>query len=428
MAAQLEEEEMLPRTPPMRPGFDPSDVDLARGEPPQHLEQAAGAVLQGEEERRLVPSAGFRSARAQHEKPARAVRRVLGGILHDRETERLRHDRRRQAERLLILTGQRSRFLASRGGTDLHAGRQGGGPSLAACQRTRMRVEPLRRALKSQGLVSGHVHELRDDLDLRREEEIEGVEGGVLWIALHREHAVFQPLRLDPLEKVLRRGDGLEGRGFPEPPHHRLMRETAGLPEVADAESALQRARRGEDLAEDRLEAGEGERAPVLTLEPLDEVALAGRVQRGLSGLALARAYRGGHLRALRQEPDQLAVDPVDAGAQIAEVSHGAWPLAWAAPGVRSPAGAVAAPRSGARATRHGSGASSFPPGAPRAGWVRTGHAEAASHGAPLLARGAGSRASSLPRSAPEACPGHAPLLRAARGRVRPRPRRWSPH
>src|SRR5882672_690020 len=354
MAAQLEEEEMLPRAPAMRPGFDPSDVDLTRGEPPQQLEQAAGAVLQREEERRLVPSAGLRSARAQHEKPARAVRRILGGILHDRETERLRHDGWRQAERLRILAGQRSRFLASRCGTDLHAGRQGGGPPLAARQRPGMRVEPLRHALKSQGLIPGRVHELRDDLDLRREEEIERVEGGIFGIALHGEHAVFQALRLDPLEKVLRRRERLEGRGFPEPAHRRLMREAAGLPEVSDTETALQRARRGEDLAEDRLEPGQGERATILALQTLDQVALAGRVQRRLSGLALARANRRGHFRALRQQPDQLAVDAVDAGTEISEISHGVSPSAWAAPGVRSPAGPAAVPHPGARELRHG--------------------------------------------------------------------------
>ncbi len=213
-----------------------------------------------------------------------------------------------------------------------------------------MRVEPPGCRRESQRLIARRVHEFGDDLDLGREEEVERVERGVFRVSFHREDAVLQALRLDPLEQMLCRGEGLVGRGLPEPPRGRLMREPSRLSQVPDAKAPLQGARGGENLAEDRVESGEREGAAVLARQPLEEVALAGRVQRRLPCLALSRADPRCHLGALGQEPHQVSIDAVDARAEVAEVSHAASPSRRAV--FRPLPSPLSAPRPRARVSR----------------------------------------------------------------------------
>src|SRR5512144_3294359 len=99
MALELEQEEMLARTPAVGSGLDPPHVDLALREAAQHFQETSRPVLQGEEEDRLVPAAGLGVARAEHVETPRPARRVLCGGIQDGKAEALRHDRRGETER-----------------------------------------------------------------------------------------------------------------------------------------------------------------------------------------------------------------------------------------------------------------------------------------------------------------------------------------
>src|SRR5437867_3691279 len=144
-----------------------------------------------------------------------------------------------------------------------------------------MRVEALGRRRVAQRLVTGPVHELRDDPGFGREKEVECVEGGIFRISLQGENAVLETLRLDPFQELLRRRERLVRGRLPEPARGRLVREAARLTEVADTKIPLDRARRGHDLAKDRLEPGQRKLAALLARQPLKELPLSRRVKGG---------------------------------------------------------------------------------------------------------------------------------------------------
>jgi hypothetical protein len=98
--------------------------------------------------------------------------------------------------------------------------------------------------------------------------------------------------------------------------------ERALRPEEGHGEAGLERARRGDDLAEDRPDEIVGERSLVERAQPLEDPLLAARHPkavgaRGTAGapsrLALADALRDP--RAVAQQAEDALVDPVDLGA-----------------------------------------------------------------------------------------------------------------
>src|SRR5437868_9043679 len=129
-------------------------------------------------------------------------------------------------------------------------------------------------------------------------------------------------------EDLRNRLDGREGHGRAELVARGGMRERPFRPEVRDGELALQRARRGDDLAEDRAHALIGERSLVESPQAVEDALLATRDPESVRGGDATRSFvTPDPLRdasALVQKPHETFIDAVDLGALLIDVAvHG---------------------------------------------------------------------------------------------------------
>jgi len=122
MSRDLEEKEMLPGTQAVCSRFDPEEVHAVVGETAERFEQGPWRVLERDEERRLVTAAWFSARSPQDQEPARSARSVFRFRQDGWESEQVRNDRGREANRFGVGSRLSPRLETPRDRLDTRAG------------------------------------------------------------------------------------------------------------------------------------------------------------------------------------------------------------------------------------------------------------------------------------------------------------------
>ncbi len=283
------------------------------------VECAHHVALDREEDRRDVALARPGRRLADHQKARRVVGAVLDALVDDAQPVELRRDGARDRGDLVVAPGELRRLRRRVRGLLRHVGQVQLEPAAALSQRLRVRVDRLDRAelarLRQQVVVDRNV-DLGRDRERRLDEQVERVADHAFVGVLDRHHAELGLAGLDLREDRVGGRRGSQVRHLSELLDRGLVCVGRGRTEICDADAALQRDRRGDDLAEDLADRRGRERTGVRALEPLEDLELARRHERGRAAGGLQAADIGVQRGAAVQQREDLRIDRVDLFAQ----------------------------------------------------------------------------------------------------------------
>ena len=329
VAADVDEEDIVPDPAPGGARLDAGHADAVGGERGQQGVQPAGLVATGEQQAGLVAPGGGRVLVADHQEAGGVALLVLDALGQDRHPVdlggRLAGDGRRPG-----LSRRQARGLGVAGhGDALGLGQVAVEPAAALGQGLLVGVDGLDgrqvRRLAHQVMMDAQA-DLADDAQGRGHEQVQGVADDPLGAVLHRDHPVVAGPGLHLAEDVADGGHGYRLHRVTEVLARRRLGEGPLRPQEGGPDRALQGQAGGHDLAEEPGDLLAAQGAGVAFLDPPQDLRLAfGPIELYGPVRGLDLRHPPGALGALADEAQQVRIDGVDAladGLQGLIVAH----------------------------------------------------------------------------------------------------------